>query len=234
MTYMRKIMDGRVLDAKQSLRRVLTGLFAVFVALFVLCGAPMSATADDAASSDGTVVVSVTGVDDPDASKVLGVTWVESHEVEFSAGMTAWDVLKPALDEAGCTYDAQDSDYGVFIQSITSADGLLLEGTNEEPYSFWSFIVNGEPAAVGVSSYELQDGDTVELVYYARGEAPVVEAVPADGDAAQEAATPMPINVDEAQSASSNTGLVIGLVVAGVVVAGIVVFVVKKSKGASK
>ena len=236
MTHIQKFLDTFVPGARQPLHRVCMGLLAVFVATVVLYGAPVSAAATDVARPDGSVVVSVVGVEDPEASKVMGKTWVESQEVEFTTGMTAWDVLQPALDNADCTYDAQDSEYGVFIQSITSSDGLMLEGTNEEPYSFWSFIVNGEPASVGVSAYELQNGDTIELVYYARGEAPAVEAVPiaeeptADVTGSEDIAE----DISSTEPASSNTGLVIGIAVVAVVIAGVVLFVAKKNKDAAK
>ncbi len=236
MTYIQRFLGAFAPGTRQSLHRICAGLLAVFVATVALCGAPMPAAATDAARPDGTVVASVVGVEDPEASKVMGKTWVESQEVEFSAGMPAWDVLQPALDDAGCTYDAQDSEYGVFIQSITSSDGLMLEGTNEEPYSFWSFIVNGEPASVGVSAYELQDGDTIELVYYAHGEAPVVEAVPAAEEPAADVTGSEDVaeDISSAEPTSSNTGLVIGIAVAAVVIASVVLFVTKKNKGAAK
>lgn len=230
MADLRKMFAGCVQNICMVSRRACAALIAVLVASVVLCGTPMNVSALDGAA-EGSVVVSVVGVDDVDAEKPAGVTWVESQEVEFSAGMTAWDVLQPALDNAGCAYDAQDSEYGVYIQSITSPDGVLLEGTTDEPYSFWSLIVNGEPASVGVSSYELQDGDTIELVYYLRGEAPVVEAVPAvavtgSEDIAEDIAT--------ADPASPSIGLIVGAVAAVVVIAGVVVFVVKKNKDAAK
>lgn len=150
---------------------------ALMLAVALVC-AGMFAPALAFAAEAGSVVLSVVGVNDPELDKPLGELWVESQEVSFEEGTTAWGVLQPALDNAGCTYDAQDSQYGIFVQSITSPQGLMLENTSSEPYSFWSLLVNGEPATEGVDTYTLQDGDTIEFMYYPKGEAPVVEAVP--------------------------------------------------------
>lgn len=171
-------------------------LIVLCFALATLGAVPATAAADDveqpaaeegvAENLVGAVTVSVTGVVGPDDPR--GVVWVEPVRVDFNAGAVAWDIFEPALGQAGCTFDAPDSEYGTFVQSITSPAGVTLENTDSEPYSFWSFLVNGEPATVGVGSYQLQDGDIIELVYYPEGEAPQVEAMPIsagiDADAA--------------------------------------------------
>lgn len=195
----------------------------VFVALLAALAlafgtAAPAAFAEGAAA--GTVTVSVVGVDNVDDPQPKGIAWVAPTTGEFDGGTTAWDAFKAALDEAGCTYDAQDSEYGIFVQSITAPDGTMLENTDSEPYSYWSFLVNGEMASVGVSGYELQDGDAIELVYYANGEAPVVEAEPQVDDGAT-------IIVQESEP--MNMGLVVGGI-AVVVVAGVVAAYVVKSR----
>ena len=203
--------------------RVRATVAALFIALVMTCGVAVPAVfAEDAA---GKVTVSVVGVENADDPQSMGVTWVGPVTSEFAEGATAWDAFKPALDEAGCTYDAQDSEYGIFIQSITSPDGMMLEGTDTEPYSYWSFLVNGEMASVGVSGYELQDGDTIELVYYANGEAPTV------GEQPQVDATASTDGEDatDADSTSDNSGLIAGGV-AVAVVAVVAVLVVKSRK----
>ena len=126
----------------------------------------------------------IVGVDDPDAETPVEENWVPLTQVSFKtdSDTTAWDALKAALDKAGCTYDAEDSQFGVFIKSITSPDGRTLANTNQEPYSFWSFLVNGEFASVGASSYYLKDGDTIELRYSVADKTPLPE-VEVDPDA---------------------------------------------------
>lgn len=188
----------------------------------------------DAAQVAGTAHVGVVGVDDPGAESPKGQTWVAPAEQDFAAGATAWDVLKASLDEAGLAYDAQDSSYGIFIQSITSPEGVLVENTSSEPYSYWAFLVNGEMASVGVSSYELQDGDTVELVYYPGGEAPEIEPVASEDDAtgAEDASDVATAAASEStpEASGPNMALVAGGVIAVVVVALIVAYVVKARK----
>ena len=126
----------------------------------------------------------VVGVDDPAAQTPVEQNWVPLTQVSFKtdSDTTAWDVFKAALDKAGCTYDAQDSEYGVYVASITSPDGRKLENTAQAPYSYWTLFVNGDYASVGASSYYLKDGDTVEFRYVVANKTPVPE-VKVDPDA---------------------------------------------------
>ena len=119
----------------------------------------------------------IVGVDDPDAEAPVEENWVALTQVSFKtdSDTTAWDVFKAALDKAGYTYNAEDSEFGVYIKSITSPDGRTLENTAQAPYSYWSFLVNGKYASVGASSYYLKDGDTVELRYSVAGKTPLPE-----------------------------------------------------------
>lgn len=91
-------------------------------------------------------------------------TWIPLTEVTVDAedGATAWDVFAQVLEGAGYEYACQ----GYYVPySITSPDGVVLGSTETAPYSYWSFIVNGEYASVGANSYSVQDGDVIELVY---------------------------------------------------------------------
>ncbi len=162
---------------------------AALLAVVSMLGLPVAAHAETA-SGEGTieVTVRVAGVDDPAAETPVAEAWAPESQQTCAAKAVAWDALKAALDEAGCTYDAQDSEYGVFVQSITSPTGVTLENTSSEPYSYWAFLVNGEMVSEGVSAYALKDGDTVELIYYPGGEAPAHEAMPISGEDPQEPA----------------------------------------------
>lgn len=162
----------------------------VFAWCMSLCAACLLMVADPACafageSSSATVIVA--GVDDPDADAPRAEPWVPQTEVALEDGQTAWELLRAELDRAGFTYDAPDSTYGVFVQSITSPGGVTLENTSTEPYNFWAFLVNGEMANEGVSAYVVQPGDEIQLAYYPGGEAPLHEAMPIthqEGDAA--------------------------------------------------
>ena len=126
----------------------------------------------------------IVGVDDPDAETPVEERWIPLTQVSFKtdSDTTAWDVFKASLDKAGYTYDAEDSQYGVYLKSITSPDGRTLENTMQAPYNYWSFLINDEYASVGVSGYYLKDGDTVELRYVVADKTPLPE-VEVDPDA---------------------------------------------------
>lgn len=130
-------------------------------------------------------VAGTTGMDDPNAGqdpetlavsvKVTGIAaekqdgiavaevWVPLTEVTVGAdaGATAWDVFAKALEAAGFTYSLE----GGVPYSVTSPDGRTLAMSDSAPWSYWSFIVNGEYASVGADAYSVQDGDVIELVY---------------------------------------------------------------------
>lgn len=212
------MVEGKmVAGLRTRIARTWSLVAVLALACVMLCASiPAAAYAEGGA---GTVTLDVIGVDDPASERLSGVIWVDEQEATFEAGASAWDVLKPALDSAGCTYDAQDSMYGVFVQSITSPKGHMLENTDAEPYSFWSFLVNGESAMEGVSSYKLQDGDKVELVYYAQGKAPAMPDASAEekgSDKVDEGVSPMV--------------LMAGGVVVAVVVAAVAVYATKARK----
>ena len=126
----------------------------------------------------------IVGVDDPDAETPVEENWIPLTQVSFKtdSDTTAWDVFKAALDKAGYTYDAEDSQFGIYLKSITSPDGRTLANTTQAPYNYWSFLVNGAYASVGASSYYLKDGDTVEFRYAVANKTPLPE-VEVDPDA---------------------------------------------------
>lgn len=130
------------------------------------------------------VSVTVKGVDDPTSDDAQESPWVSGRPFAFKsdAAATAWDAIKDALDAGGFAYEAPATSYGVYIQSITSPDGVKLENSSTAPYSYWSFLVNGKMADVGVSGYRLRDGDEISLVYHvARTVATEVIGVDAGG-----------------------------------------------------
>lgn len=130
-------------------------------------------------------VAGTTGMDDPNAGqdpetlavsvKVTGIAaekqdgiavaevWVPLTEVTVGAdaGVTAWDVFAKALEAAGFTYSLE----GGVPYSVTSPDGRTLAMSDSAPWSYWSFVVNGEYADQMADAYYVQDGDSLELVY---------------------------------------------------------------------
>lgn len=92
------------------------------------------------------------------------VNWVPSRErvVADSAKTSAWDLFADLLDEAGYFYSLD----GGCPYSITTPDrSQTLAMSASAPWSYWSFLVNGEYANVMASGYHPQNGDVLELVY---------------------------------------------------------------------
>lgn len=112
-----------------------------------------------------TVSARITGVSEHGADEEFSAqTWVPLTEITVDAkdGTVAWDVFADVLDDAGYTY-ALEGYYCPY--SITSPDGRTLAASSSKPWSYWSFIVNGEYASVGADQYAVQEGDIIELVY---------------------------------------------------------------------
>lgn len=78
---------------------------------------------------------------------------IETTAVEIEEGDTAWDVLQKVTDDI----DAQIHDeYGAFINAIK---GKYSDWDTYQ--NWWSFIVNGNFASSGVSSYVVNNGDNL-------------------------------------------------------------------------
>lgn len=112
-----------------------------------------------------TASVKVTGVTAHAAGEEFSAeAWIPLTEFSWGslAPKTAWDVFAKLLDAAGYYYDLS----GGCPYSITTPDGArTLAMSANAPWSYWSFIVNGEYAQTLPNSYMLKDGDSIELVY---------------------------------------------------------------------
>lgn len=92
------------------------------------------------------------------------VDWVPSREYVMadSTKTSAWDIFADLLDEAGYFYSLD----GGCPYSITTPDrSQTLAMSASAPWSYWSFLINGEYADVMASGHHPQDGDVLELVY---------------------------------------------------------------------
>lgn len=144
---------------------------------------PPVATGDDAERATITASVRVVGASaQAEDGSYTQENWVPLTEVTAEEGATAWELFAAALDKAGCTYECE----GYLVPaSIASPAGLTLGSTSSAPYSYWSFEVNGDYANEGAGSYEVQDGDTIELVYIYGEGTPTAGGVELDPDAAR-------------------------------------------------
>ena len=106
-------------------------------------------TAPAEATLTGSVRVDFTGA--PEELPAIDMTF------EVEAGSTAWDAVRAALGEENLDYQDFGGDLGIFI---TGFNGVEAQGNH-----FWEFKPNGETAEVGVSKYEVQQGDVLEFAY---------------------------------------------------------------------
>ena len=113
-----------------------------------------------------TVTAKVTGVSASDADgNYTEQSVVPLTEVTLPADedTTAESVLEQLMTAAGCT-NLETNGWG--LTSATLPDGRTLGTTNNEPYSYWSFFVNGGYSNnAGAPSYYLKNGDCVEFRY---------------------------------------------------------------------
>lgn len=142
---------------KNLLARIGAGAAALALALTVAaCGSTPAATGDastaagPAQEQQATLAVTV----EIDATAADGEK--TTADVELPEGATAYD----ALVATGADVNAQDSDYGMYVQGING----LATGDHGD-MSGWMYSVNGESAEVGCSEYTLSSGDVVTWTY---------------------------------------------------------------------
>ena len=147
---------------------------------------PENATYAKLANQEATATITVTGtsgITDPNAgttvtvtARVVGITAKDAQgnyssldvvpltqtSFAYDDQVTAAEALKNLLTAAGCT-DIESNQLG--LTSVKLPDGRVLDSDFSEPYRYWSFIVNGEYADEGASTYHLKDGDCVEYRY---------------------------------------------------------------------
>lgn len=121
---------------------------------------------DDPNAPKGMVVSArVTGLGEKTAGGVHAQEWIPLTEVAVEPGEspTAWDVFAGLLERNGYTYSMKK---GGVPYSITTPDGMrTLAMSAGEPWSFWSFRVNGEYAEDYANADYVSNGDVIELVY---------------------------------------------------------------------
>ncbi|MST59751.1 DUF4430 domain-containing protein [Parafannyhessea umbonata] len=134
-----------------------------------LAGTPVSMTVTVGGTTGQDAPLQVTGtVIGPDAFGQTE-TWATSS-VELAGGSTVWDLSQSLFKAAGLTYDAQDSSYGVYLNTITSPTTGKAYGYDQATGRYWQLFVNGEAASEGAGSIKLSDGDSVVWYYSAYGD----------------------------------------------------------------
>ncbi len=87
--------------------------------------------------------------------------WMKNKSVTVEKGATVCDALLEALDGSGITQEGAESGY----VSEMSYGGKTLGEFDKGENSGWLYKVNGELPDVGLTSYEIKDGDSI-LWYY--------------------------------------------------------------------
>ena len=113
-----------------------------------------------------TATVSVIGVN----AKGKAETWASTDAYELERGATATDLTMTMLEATGLKANYSTTQYGFYLESITSPDGARTLGWDEATGRFWQLYVNGEAASVGADSITLQEDDVVIWAYTAWGD----------------------------------------------------------------
>jgi Domain of unknown function (DUF4430) len=109
---------------------------------------PPPAASSAAAQLQGRVMIDFTGAPSQRAPV--------SMPFAVASGAKALDAIKVAVGENNISTQ-EFSGLGAFV---TGLFGVQAQGNN-----FWEFRVNGESSDVGVSSYEVKEGDVLEFRY---------------------------------------------------------------------
>jgi hypothetical protein len=78
---------------------------------------------------------------------------VKRYCASYNEGESAFEVMKRVEEENEVfTFAYEESDFGVFVTSVNNYHP-------DTESKFWSFLINGEMSMVGVSDYEVLEGD---------------------------------------------------------------------------
>lgn len=142
-----------------TLRRIMSAVFALVLAF--ACAPALVALA-----AGPSINVEVIG---PDADG-KPVYYAEPVTYELAEGEDAWTLTQKSLDANGLTYDAENTSYGVMLNSINSPiDGTKLE-FNADSGAYWQLFVDGAASEVGISGVEPADGQSIVWYYSAFGD----------------------------------------------------------------
>ena len=70
------------------------------------------------------------------------------------------DLMDELQNSSDFSYDAQNGDYGLFIQTV---NGKTADYSID--HSYWAVYVNGQYGSYGISEQPVADGDTYLLAY---------------------------------------------------------------------
>ena len=85
---------------------------------------------------------------------------VQTAKVEFTEGMTAFDVLKKGTEFLGLALETKSYDFGISVEKIGDNQG----GTDNK---YWLYYVNDQPATVGADALKVKAADKIEFKFEA-------------------------------------------------------------------
>jgi len=148
--FYQKIMQTLVQNTKRTQR-----FWAILIAVLVVVGGGVAWQLSSSDQSTDTTINTVTAT--IATTLVINGGGLDMNlPVTVDAGQTAYDQIVKAASENGFVADMSEYAGKPFLNAI---NGISSEGY------YWSFLVNGEEAQVGIGDYTLKAGDTVTLEY---------------------------------------------------------------------
>lgn len=147
--YLSYIQNGGLYILKiRNMSQRIIALFTILLLVTFQVATFFPQQVDAAALANGVTI----SVEDQDGNKIYPLKALEIEE-----GQTAFDLIKEINGKLGKEYFnySVHEEFGAFINSIGD---VTPEGDK-----YWGFIVNGEEAPVGVSQFQLTNGDNIRF-----------------------------------------------------------------------
>ena len=94
--------------------------------------------------------------------------WLPSKDYEVDLNATVWDFLQEVEKKAAnpsIKFNAENSQYGMYISSVTYNGTTELAQMDNGPSSGWMYTLNGKHPLLAVSEQFLKDGDKIVFHY---------------------------------------------------------------------
>ena len=94
--------------------------------------------------------------------------WLPSKDYEVDLNATVWDFLQEVEKKAtnpSVKFNAENSQYGMYISSVTYNGTTELAQMDNGPSSGWMYTLNGKHPLLAVSEQFLKDGDRIVFHY---------------------------------------------------------------------
>ncbi|MDQ0229626.1 DUF4430 domain-containing protein [Metabacillus malikii] len=129
---------------QNMIQRMITVMMIVLLAIFqVITISPQEVTAKELTNG-----ATITALDNN------GEVLISTTAAEIEAGDTAFDILQDVTEAKGIEFS-----YNIHEQ--WGAEITSIAGTEPDNGNYWWYTVNGEDAPVGISSYEVENGDSL-------------------------------------------------------------------------